>query len=525
MDVVFVDEASVKTAITQVRKDTSDVNWAAVTYENPKSQKLKLLGSGNGGIPELVRNLTPELCVYALVRTTDQIDESVTVKFAFIVFQGEEMPRMQRARISVHQSGVHQFFGQSHVDYSCTSTADLSTEIILTKIMEVSGTASRVLGSSGSKEGADRVRVSSSAPAIAKMGKGKATEDAVVLSDEAKAGIAAVRADSDPTTWTLAQYDGQQLKLVQSGTGAVDAELLPLLTADMIGYALVRKTETIDESETVKFSFITWLGGNVPRMLRARLSAHSATIDTFYKPYHVVLHCEKPEEVSDEIIVAAIAKTSGRASHVIAEAKPVEQRTWQKRTGGAAAPAPAAAAPAPAPVPAPAAAKPRLTKAAAAPAASGAAPQKDKDAMPFEDEEGCRAVVKDVRRDDGAGKTWMFIGVKKGSNSASLIGSGSGDSIEDAKALFQDDLVAWGLVRRTLRVDESDTTKFAFVTFTGENIPRMLRARLGTWSGKIKEFFTPYHCDIAATTLAELTDAAIQTAIETAAGRKSNVLS
>lgn len=80
MDVQFVDENEIRSTIKEVRKDNSAVNWyqylstrtrflevficvnrVAVTYENPRSAKLKLLGSGSGGTDELVATLTDDI--------------------------------------------------------------------------------------------------------------------------------------------------------------------------------------------------------------------------------------------------------------------------------------------------------------------------------------------------------------------------------------------------------------------------------------------------------------------------------
>ena len=91
-------------------------------------------------------------------------------------------------------------------------------------------------------------------------------------------------------------------------------------------------------------------------------------------------------------------------------------------------------------------------------------------------------------------------------------------------ALLTDKVVAWVLLRRTLRIDESETTKFVFINWIGDSIPRMLRARLGTWSGVVQAFIAPYHVDINASSLDEVTEDIIMNAIQSAAGTKINVL-
>jgi hypothetical protein len=76
-----------------------------------EAQTLKVLSTGSGGLEGLKAQLTPDIAAYCLLRQTDQIDDSVTVKFAFINWIGDQVPRMQRARISVHLPIVKEFFG------------------------------------------------------------------------------------------------------------------------------------------------------------------------------------------------------------------------------------------------------------------------------------------------------------------------------------------------------------------------------------------------------------------------------
>lgn len=55
--------------------------------------------------------------------------------------------------------------------------------------------------------------------------------------------------------------------------------------------------------------------------------------------------------------------------------------------------------------------------------------------------------------------------------------------------LLSDNIVAYGLLRKTDKIDESLTIKFVFINWVGENIDRMHRARLGTYQGAVRELF------------------------------------
>jgi len=515
MEVVFVDGDAARDAIREVRDaNGSDTNWMAVTYDNPKTMKMKLLGKGTGGADELAGIIQPEQAVYALIRVVDRIDNSDTVKFVFVLFLGEKLPRMLRARISVHQNAVKEFIGQAHVDYSCATPAELTNDIIVSKVTITSGSSSRVIDASNGRPiglgGKDSAAVTGR---VAASKKEEINTDSFAVEDAVRDALLAVRSDADDTVWALFEFDGSKLVFCDKGTGSVDDELIPKLRSDAIMYALVRKIERFELTDTVKFAHITYTGADVPFMLRGRLNAYSSMIDDVFSPYHVVVHAEYPNEVSDKIIVDAIAAASGTADHVLDAV-------------------PEPAAPAPAPVPqeqAPQEEKPKpkpepkkhTPAAAPKPQPKTGDEPRPRDALYFNDEEGCRAAIAEVRNDE-CPTVWAIFGTDKATGGARLLGKGV--EAEEMYSLLTDKVVAWVLLRRTLKIDESETTKFVFINWIGDNIPRMLRARLGTWSGVVQEFIEPYHVDINASSLDEITEDILMNTIEEAAGTKVHVL-
>jgi len=520
MEVAFVDGDAVRDAIREVRDaDGSDINWMAVTYDNPKTMKMKLLGKGTGGADELAGMLQPDMAVYGLIRVVDRIDNSDTVKFVSVLFLGEKVPRMLRARISVHQNSVKEFIGQAHVDYSCATAAELTNDIIVSKVTITSGSSSRVIddangrpiGLAGKDSAAVTGRVAASKKEEINTDTFSEGQDAV------REALLAVRSDVDETVWALFEFDGSKLVVCGSGTGTVDDELVPKFRADAMMYALVRKIERFELTDTVKFAFITFIGNQVPFMLRGRLNAYSSMIDDVFSPYHVVVHAEYPNEVSDKIIVDAIAAASGTADHVL-DAVP------EPAPAPAAAPAAEEEQPAPVeekPKPKPEPKKPVKREPVASPAKTADQPRA-RDALYFNEEEECRAAIAEVRNDE-CPTTWAAFGTDKATGGARLLGKGV--EREEMDAVLTDKVVAWVLLRRTLKIDESETTKFVFINWIGDNIPRMLRARLGTWSGTVQEFIEPYHVDINASSLDEITEDIIMNIIQEAAGTKIHVLS
>ena len=91
------------------------------------------------------------------------------------------------------------------------------------------------------------------------------------IPDDLVASIADVRSDGSTTNWTLSLFEKDALRLIGSGSGGAD-ELSTQLTADGVYYGLVRTTEQIDKSTTVKFVFISFLGENLGVMKKAKMS-------------------------------------------------------------------------------------------------------------------------------------------------------------------------------------------------------------------------------------------------------------
>lgn len=115
---------------------------------------------------------------------------------------------------------------------------------------------------------------------------------------EIKAAIAEVRDDRKSTNWVLLSYEGENsnnVVLLGRGEGGPN-ELIDHLhddihtkfvfnslssfdrIANIVGYGIVRLAEKFDDSDTVKFVFIKWIGEKIHRMLRARLGTHSGAI-------------------------------------------------------------------------------------------------------------------------------------------------------------------------------------------------------------------------------------------------------
>jgi len=489
--VTFEDEAGFQQIIKEVRNEKNETDWCLFSYEGPKSNKIVLVGKGSGGTNELVSNLQDDMIGYGLVRKTDKIDESVTVKFAFVFWLGENSNRMQKARVGTHTGAIRKFIGQFHVDITCSTKDEINDQIIQDKIMDTSGSGSKVVDkSTGSKE--TRNYGGSSVSRTASGGKTGSLE--FVNKDDLKTQIADVRKGN--LSWVLFTYDPQNNNAIvahSQGNGGAE-ELVEKLNDDMVGYGIIRKIEVIDQSETIKFAFIRFVGENVPRMLKARLGTHSGSINEFFTPYHVTLDVTQKSEINDDVIMNLITSASGTKVNVLEGKKEVTPSTNVGRTSNGIKPASSS-----------------MTK---VPAVPKNAPEQT---VKFVDKEAVKADIADVRK-DGTETNWVLVGYEGGKgNTLITLGKGSG-GVEELVQNLNDKIAAYGLVRKTEKIDETLAVKFAHIIWVGENIDRMHRARLGTHKGNVTELFSPYHVDINATQLGELTDDLVMQKIQDASG-------
>jgi len=336
-DLVFGDEERAKQAFADVRSNDNPANWLLFTYSDSSKNTLDFIGSGSGGVEELKPHLEVTKASYGLVRVTDKIDNSVTVKFVFIMWCGEKMPFVKKAQVTTHKGSVTKLFGQYHNDIHASELSEIGQDIIMNKVRDASGTAHHVKekanegtqasGSSSSPQVAHHTPPKQAAtpkkePAPKKEAAGaapKASSSMVSFVDEdaLRAAIKAVRADNDPTDWMLMGYEGSSnsLKLVATGQGDLD-ELITHLKDDQILYGLYRTTDTIDNTVAVKFVMIVWVGESVPIIRKARITTHKGDVTSFMGQYHVDVHCSNLNEINEDIVRDLVQRASGTANLV-----------------------------------------------------------------------------------------------------------------------------------------------------------------------------------------------------------------
>jgi hypothetical protein len=346
-DLVFGDEAASKGAFNDVRSNDTATNWCLFTYSDSKKNTLELVGSGSGGIEELKQHLTETKMCYGLVRVQDKIDQSVTIKFVFIIWCGEKVPFVQKGKMTTHKGSISTLMGQYHNDINCSNIAELSEESIMSKVRDASGTAVHVKDAINPHPQTSSVVITTPTAAATAPGTSPSTSSfrgsgtnstsaprsgaaakspgvpqsatVVQFTDEEglRQAIRNVRDNKHDNDWMLMGYEGNTNKVVLVGSGDQGLEqLISHLEDDKILYGFYRTTDTVDNTVAVKFVFIIWVGEKVPIIRKARITTHKGEITAFVGQYHVDCNCSNLNEINDDIVTDLVRRASGTAIHV-----------------------------------------------------------------------------------------------------------------------------------------------------------------------------------------------------------------
>jgi hypothetical protein len=342
-------------AISAVRDDEDSTSWAALTYVDGSLTELTVLATGSDGdggrAGDALRDvLQPSKIVFAIVRTTEQIDDTTAIKFCFVNFVGESCDAKLRQRQTVHSGSVREIFEPFHGSISADTPDEVSHQIIDDVIQTTSGRKTRVrdeaeAGAISQGAASGQQAVMGSAPSkgnLSKLGtlaRGTRAEDRVekqknstqvvpkklgnVNVDDIEAiqqAIADVRSDAHDANWVVLTYVAgakpDTLTLKGVGSGGVE-EMLTNLDESNTYYCLSRHTDKIDDSVTVKFAFVKYIGPKTPRMLKARMSTHKGAIEEICGQAHVSLNTEEIEEVTEAALLDKIGAASGSKSSVL----------------------------------------------------------------------------------------------------------------------------------------------------------------------------------------------------------------
>eukprot|EP00002_Diphylleia_rotans_P020244 TRINITY_DN392_c0_g1_i2.p1 TRINITY_DN392_c0_g1~~TRINITY_DN392_c0_g1_i2.p1 ORF type:complete len:327 (-),score=91.35 TRINITY_DN392_c0_g1_i2:239-1219(-) len=304
--VVFVNEKDARAALDDVRKPTSTNTWALLAFEKGSSENLAFVASG-ASFQDLHARLSQDIFAYALVRVMDNYEGIPTARFALIIWIGDAVSGIVKAKIAAARSTVFSFIGHYNVDINTSDLQEITGEEIAKKISQTSGSSSREVGKEKAVPHVPQVSQPKASSVVPK------TKAAITFEDEAglKRLLAEIRSDQNPTNWCLITYkDMSTLHLLGKGNGGL-SELSPLLTDKIIAYGLLRQEDVVDQSVTIKFLFVDWLGESVPPMQKGKISTHKGQIKEFFDPYHIEVRASSQDDITLAAITAKINELKG----------------------------------------------------------------------------------------------------------------------------------------------------------------------------------------------------------------------
>ncbi|QRV76530.1 cofilin/tropomyosin-type actin-binding protein [Ceratobasidium sp. AG-Ba] len=140
-----VSQPEIRAAYDDVRLNKSETNWLVLKYESPRSNVLKLVATGTGGLTELregdgKKHLGDEDIAYAYVRVTYANDkESKREKFILVTWIGENVGGLRKGKVSVHLADVKKVLAVASFEVAAREPSDLAEEPIVIRLRKAGG--------------------------------------------------------------------------------------------------------------------------------------------------------------------------------------------------------------------------------------------------------------------------------------------------------------------------------------------------------------------------------------------------
>jgi len=127
-------------AYNKVRDDKDETNWLLISYAAATGDKLELTETGTGGVAELATKLDDSQAQYAYIRVEYANDkESSRVKFAFIVWIGENTKVMRKAKVSIQSGEVKRVLHHHSITVDARTKSDLNEDEIVRSLRKAGG--------------------------------------------------------------------------------------------------------------------------------------------------------------------------------------------------------------------------------------------------------------------------------------------------------------------------------------------------------------------------------------------------
>ncbi|XP_047371274.1 drebrin-like protein isoform X1 [Vespa velutina] len=118
--------------------DKSSTNWAVFGYEG-QTNNLKVVGTGNGGLEEMIDHLSSSHIMYAFCRVIDT--KTSLPKCLLINWQGEGAPIVRKGTCANHIRDVEKLLKGAHITITARSEDDVEVDAIMEKLARATASA------------------------------------------------------------------------------------------------------------------------------------------------------------------------------------------------------------------------------------------------------------------------------------------------------------------------------------------------------------------------------------------------
>ncbi|OCF55222.1 hypothetical protein L486_07335 [Kwoniella mangroviensis CBS 10435] len=135
-----VKDPKIAEAYEKIRSNNDETTWLLLDYESDKSNTLTLTKTGTGNIEELAKELQPQRASFAYAKVRYENDEhSFREKFVLVIWIGEEVKIMRRAKVSVHLADVKSVLRAYSIEVSASTPSDLKQDDVVTRLRRAGG--------------------------------------------------------------------------------------------------------------------------------------------------------------------------------------------------------------------------------------------------------------------------------------------------------------------------------------------------------------------------------------------------
>ncbi|ELU18834.1 hypothetical protein CAPTEDRAFT_226752, partial [Capitella teleta] len=271
IDVELQNQEAFADAMTNLRVDGCDparTAWIILGHVDNSPNRIHLVASDNteeASIEGWRSQLASDQVMYCLIRLSCKDDLTITTKYIYVHWIGEEVAFAMQGKFGVVHGSVEQHFRPYHLMLETGNT-----EALLEEEMRLG------LEGKGRARETEITDKSASKPETESKRQFVGAYHSIAVDEDLKDAMDEIRPDTSETNWVIGGFAGgdpkKNLELKQKGSGDI-ATVVKHLDDNEVAYILYRTTDIIDEIETVKFVYVYWVGDLTKPMFKGQVSA------------------------------------------------------------------------------------------------------------------------------------------------------------------------------------------------------------------------------------------------------------